>query len=414
MRRLALVTSHPIQYQAPWFRALTQVTDLEVFFCHRQDAAGQAAAGFGVEFEWDIPLLDGYRSTWLKNVSRQPGVSSFFGCDTPEIAMRLRDGRFDACLVSGWYLKSYMQAIAACKRQGIPVLSRGDSHLGTARSAWWSTAKYLPYRWLLRTIDAHLYVGKANRAYLKHYGVDDSALFFTPHFVDNDFFRSRAVTALESGQTRAIRQQLGIPPSALVFAFAGKLIEMKRAADLIRALAAIRNAGTEPWGMIIGSGPLQTELETLTTELDAPVRFTGFRNQSELPSYFAAADALVLPSDGRETWGLVVNEAMACGLPAIVSGAAGCAVDLIEPGRTGHIFPTGNIDGLASFILNVASALTSNRESVRHNVLQKISNYTCDAAVRGTLDALDAVTDRRTRADARPQTTHSRSSNLSS
>ena len=133
MHRLAIVTSHPIQYQAPWFRALAQVTDLDVFFCHRQDAAGQAEAGFGVAFDWDVPLLDGYRYHWLTNRSRRPDVSSLFGCDTPEIAGVIRDGGFDACLVCGWYLKSYLQAIQGCWRCGVPVLLRGDSQLGTVR-----------------------------------------------------------------------------------------------------------------------------------------------------------------------------------------------------------------------------------------------------------------------------------------
>src|ERR1700741_4307399 len=96
--RVAVVASHPIQYQAPWFRALARATDLEVFFCHRQDAAGQAAAGFGVPFEWDVPLLDGYRSQWLENVAARPGVSSFSGCDTPSIEERLAAGGFSACI----------------------------------------------------------------------------------------------------------------------------------------------------------------------------------------------------------------------------------------------------------------------------------------------------------------------------
>ena len=100
--RLAVVASHPIQYQAPWFRALAKVAELEVFFCHEQDASGQAEAGFGVRFDWDVPLLDGYRYHLLKNVSPRPGVSSFGGCDTPEIAERLSSRgapNFDACII---------------------------------------------------------------------------------------------------------------------------------------------------------------------------------------------------------------------------------------------------------------------------------------------------------------------------
>src|SRR5262245_6838929 len=103
MHRLAIVASHPVQYQAPWFRALAKVADVHVFYCHRQDSAGQAAAGFGVEFEWDIPLLDGYAHTWLKNRAAIPDVSRFSGCDTPDIKTPLQSGRFDACLISGWH-----------------------------------------------------------------------------------------------------------------------------------------------------------------------------------------------------------------------------------------------------------------------------------------------------------------------
>ncbi len=173
--RLAIVASHPIQYQAPWFRALARETDLTVFFCHRQDAAGQAAAGFGVEFDWDVPLLDGYRFHWLENRARTPDVSTFSGCDTPELDQRIRTGNFDACIVSGWYLKSYLQAIRACRKYHVPVFLRGDSQLATRRSPLVGAAKYLPYRWLLRHVDGHLYVGQANREYLRHYGVPDES-----------------------------------------------------------------------------------------------------------------------------------------------------------------------------------------------------------------------------------------------
>jgi glycosyltransferase involved in cell wall biosynthesis len=391
MRRLAVVASHPIQYQAPWFRTLARVTDLEVFFCHRQDGAGQAAAGFGVEFEWDVPLLDGYTFTWLENLARHPDVSRFSGCDTPEIEARLRDGRFDACIVSGWYLKSYLQAIRACKRSDLPVLARGDSQLGTPRSAAVKMAKYLPYRWLMSSIAAHLYVGQLNREYLKHYGVPDSHLFFAPHFVDNEFFATRADAARTNGQAAGVRQTLDVPADATVFAFVGKLVENKRPADLIRALAA-RPPGSNAWGLIIGSGPLLQELEHLVAELDAPVRFAGFRNQSELPRFLAAADALVLPSTS-ETWGLAVNEAMACGLPAIVSSGTGCAPDLIENGRTGYQFPVGDVGALKDALLTLERSLAVDRPAIRQAVASKIVRYSCEASVGGTLEALDAVSE---------------------
>jgi glycosyltransferase involved in cell wall biosynthesis len=395
MYRLAIVTSHPIQYQAPWFRELAKATDLEVFFCHRQDAAGQAAAGFGVPFEWDVPLLDGYAYTWLANRAQRPDVSRFSGCDTPEIAGILAGGRFDACLVMGWYLKSYIQAIRASRHAAMPVMARGDSQLSTKRNVLWRAAKYLPYRRLLSSIDAHLYVGRANREYLAHYGVPEARLFFAPHFVDNELFASRARRARETGAATGVRDTLGVPHDATLFAFVGKLIEKKRPADLLHAISAARLAGGSPWALMVGSGPLQADLEALARDLDLPVRFTGFRNQSELPPLLAASDALVLPSDAGETWGLVVNEAMACGLPAIVSTAAGCASDLIEDGRTGFQFPVGDVDALSEKLLRVERMLRRDGTVFEAAVAAKIARYSCPVAVRGALDALEYLAARR-------------------
>ncbi len=388
--RVAVVASHPVQYQAPWFRGLARAVDLRVFFCHRQDAAGQADAGFGVPFEWDVPILEGYRHEWLENRAARPGVSSFAGCDTPEIAARIRSG-FDACIVLGWYLKSYLQAIRACRKAAVPVLVRGDSQLATPRSLLIRTAKYFPYRWLLRRIDAHLYCGQANREYLRHYGVDAARLFFVPHCVDNAFFLRAANEARASGAAARLRSRCSIDRNATLFAFVGKLIDKKRPADFIRALAEARRNGAEAAGLVVGSGPLQTASEALARTLDVPVTFVGFRNQSELPEWLAAADALVLPSDGRETWGLVVNEAMACGIPALVSRAAGCARDLIDEGKTGYTFDAGDIGQLADRMGTVHRRLREDPGAFREAVAARIAQYDVSAAVEGTLRALDAV-----------------------
>src|SRR5947209_8096546 len=132
--RLTIVTSHPIQYQAPLFRRLASEVELTVFFAHRASAKDQAMAGFNVPFDWDIDLLSGYRHQFLSNLSRSPAVNRFGGCDTPEIGRQLDAIGCDAVLVTGWYLKSFWQAIWAAKIRGIPILVRGDSHLRTPRS----------------------------------------------------------------------------------------------------------------------------------------------------------------------------------------------------------------------------------------------------------------------------------------
>src|ERR1017187_3636209 len=118
--RLGILTSHPIQYQAPWFRGLTREVDLEVFFACQPNAV-QQGDGFGKAFDWDVDLLSGYRSRFLQNRAKIASCSRFGGCDTPEIKSQIRDGHFDAFIVCGWHLKCYWQAVRACHSACVPV-----------------------------------------------------------------------------------------------------------------------------------------------------------------------------------------------------------------------------------------------------------------------------------------------------
>lgn len=387
--RIAIVASHPIQYQAPWFRALAARTNLTVFFCHRQDRDGQAAAGYGEAFEWDVPVLEGYPYTWLSNVARDQNVFRFNGCDTPEIRERIQNGRFDACIVSGWYLKSYIQAVLACRRSGVPVLLRGDSQLGTARSAVKKTVKYVPYRIMLNSVAGHLYVGEANRRYLAHYGVPASRLFFVPHVVDDRWFAIRAAQARTSGAAMAVRRELEIPDDAAMVLLVGRLVEQKRPFDLVDAMSQVAR-NRRAVGVMVGSGLLADAIEARSRHAGAPMRLMGFRNQSALPALYAAADMVVLPSSGTETWGLVVNEAMACGTPAVVSDAVGCAPDLIQS-NTGRVYPLGNVDALAEAILEVDDLQRTRPEAVQTALTHITARYSAAAAADATLDAVSQV-----------------------
>ncbi len=401
MLRIAVVTSHPIQYQAPWFRALSRAADLEVLFCHRQDDAGQGAAGFGEPFEWDVPLTDGYQSRWLRNVAAAPSVDCFSGCDTPEVSEVLAGGAFDACVVSGWYLKSYQQSIRACRRHGIPVLLRGDSQLVGPRGRAVRAAKYLPYRWMLRRADAHLYVGSRNRAYLEHYGVPAERLFFAPHFVDRQWFGGESRRAAVDGRMQALRAQLGLRAEVPVAMFAGKLIDKKRPADFVLAVSRLAAEGCRIAGVVVGSGPLESELRALAASEEAPVSFAGFRNQSEMPACYAMADVLVLPSDGRETWGLVVNEAMSCGVQAVLSDETGSAPDLSDDDLTGCIFPCGNVRALGEAVARTLQTRRTRPADVREALDAMMRRFSEEQAVAGTIDAARwALAERRARSGA--------------
>ncbi len=128
--RLAILTTHPIQYYGPLFRELARRLDLEVLFAHRASPEDQARAGFGHAFDWDVDVTGGYAHAFLSNAARRPGVDSFRGCDTPEIGERLAGGRYDALLLTGWGSKTYLQGMLAAKRSACR-----SSCAGTAISA---------------------------------------------------------------------------------------------------------------------------------------------------------------------------------------------------------------------------------------------------------------------------------------
>jgi len=382
MKRLGILASHPVQYQAPLFRELARRLDLQVYFAHRQSAADQARADFGVEFEWDVDLLAGYRHEFLPNVARRPDVSRFSGCDTPEIAARIASGGFDAFLVNGWYLKSYWQAIRTCRQFGVPLMARGDSTLASRRGSLRGLIGSLGRRLVVRQFAALLYVGQRNREYLLASGARPERLVFSPHCVDNAWFRERAqLDAYESGAWRA--RWTGGAGAARILLFVGKLNANKRPADLLHAAALLRARGTLAVAVFVGSGPLENELVGLADSLGVPAHFLGFRNQRALPALYAAADLLVLPS-ASETWGLVVNEAMACGLAVAVSEAVGCAPDLVVPGETGETFAPGDHGGLAAAVERIL-ALAEGRPT---RIGKRIDCYSVTAAASGVEAAM--------------------------
>lgn len=369
-KRIGFLISHPIQYYAPIFRELAKQCDLTVFFAHRQTAEQQANAGFGVAFDWDVDLLSGYESRFLTNIAPQPSTDRFDGCDTPAIAEAIEEGKFDAFVVPGWALKTYWQAVQACRRAGVLRLVRGDSQLGGQRGLMVRAAKSLAFPWVLRRFDRFLYVGERNRAYLRHYGVPDRKMFFSPHCVDNDAFAQAAT---------AVPQR---PPGRRRILFAGKLLARKHPQDMLGAAALLPRDSIEV--VFAGSGELEPALRRFAGEAGLDTTFLGFVNQSGLPAVYASCDLLILPSDARETWGLVVNEAMACGTPAVVSDAVGCGPDLIEAGKTGAIFPLGDIPALSRAIVE---CLSLDRERTRRFLKEKMDVYSPATAARAIVAA---------------------------
>jgi len=380
---LAVLATHPVQYHAPLHRAIAAVPDVEltVYFAHRPSAIEQGL-GFGVPFSWDEDLLSAYRHVWLRNVADEarattgaPFRDAFSDYDTPEIADIITSGAFDALLLHGWRVRSDWQALRACRARGVPTLVRGDSQL---RDDSWPKrcVKRLVYPRLMRQFAACLSVGERSEAYFRYYGA--THIVRSPHFVDNALFAQRAANAVQQRESR--RTTWGIGPRVLVLLFAGKLIARKRPLDLVQAVRGLRGVHL----LFAGDGPLRRQCLEVSRRLDVPVTFAGFLNQSAIADAYTTADVLVLPSGRRETWGLVVNEAMACGRPAIVSDAAGCTPELIHEGETGYSYPAGDVKQLRDRIERFLSAPEA-AERLGRGARAHVARYTAEVAAAGVV-----------------------------
>jgi len=382
--RLGILVTHPIQYQVPWFRHLAQdpLLALKVLYCYLPDSTEQGR-DFGVEFQWDVPLLEGYEYQVLENAARPPSSARFAGCDVPGIRRAVRSHGFDALLISGWQVKAYLQALWACWRLRVPTLVRGDSN-AQRRRPWWAR---LVHRVLLRQFSAMLVVGRSNADFYRQYGIPPERMFPGPHFVENERFARRA-DALRP-QRDQLRRRWGIGADKVVALFCGKLTPVKRAADFLHALGKAAAAGARLHALVVGDGILRSLCEELAQTHGWPATFAGFLNQSRVPEAYVAADLLVLPSD-YETWGLVVNEAMACGLPAVVSDRVGCGLDLVIEGRTGRVFPFGDVAALARCLQELAH----DRERIGRMgaaAREHVAGYSMEAATHGLHQALRYV-----------------------
>jgi glycosyltransferase involved in cell wall biosynthesis len=388
-RRIAIVATHPVQYQACWYRAISSDAEfeLEVLFCHRATARDQAMAGFGVQFDWDIPLLSGYSSRFLNNVASHPSTSSFLGTDTPDIQHVLKRNRYDAVLVMGWHFKSAWQAIRGARRAGTPVLMRSDSHLYTKRSCAKRLLKNVLYPPAISRFDACLAVGKWSREYFVKYGARPDNVFTVPHCVDEELFNGNRAIA---GQARNNwRRRLSLSEDQCVFLFSGKFVSTKRPFDFIAALSLVRQRGGKAVGVMVGDGVLRRDCEIYAQRIKAPIHFIGFLNQSEICHAYAGSDVLVVPSES-ETWGVVINEAMTTGRPCLVSDQVGAVPDLIQPGITGDVFEMGNVHALAVLMERYSADVAATR-AMKTAVKQRIDAYSVRVALEGTKQAVEAV-----------------------
>ena len=306
--RIAYLVSHPIQYQAPLLRRIAAEPGIELHVFFRSDLSvdGYFDQEFGTMVDWDVPLLDGYRSTFLPafgaadRLTRwRPFSHGLFG--------HLRRGGFDILWVHGYSIWFNQLALLQARLLGIRTFLRDEATMiSRHRSARNIAVKRVFHRVLDRLVDRYLAIGTLDRAYYQAQGIGSEKLCEIGYAVDNDYFRGLATRATDARE--AFRRALGLEAGRPVILYASKLTRRKRADDLLAAHAEIRRRARldpPPYLLIIGSGALETDLRRRIDAAAIPdVLMLGFKNQSALPAYFDLCDVFVLPAE-HEPWGLI-------------------------------------------------------------------------------------------------------------
>ena len=385
-QRLAIVTSHPIQYNAPWFRHLAAQSSLlvRVFYLWDYGVKPSFDPGFQQMIQWDIPLLAGYQYSFVPNKSMRPGTYGFLGLWNPSIVQHVNAYEPSAILMLGYNFATCIYLVLRARHT--PLIFRGDSHRLVRGTGLGELVRRKLISLVFRQFSAFLYVGQANYEYFRYHGVPEKKLFRAPHCVENDrFFSSAASAAADAVEWR---QLLGIPREDAVVLFAGKLESKKRPLDLLRAF---EEAGLHSTSLLfVGSGPLEQQLRAAARG-NPRIFFASFQNQSLMPRTYAMGDVFVLPSFGRsETWGLAVNEAMCMSRPVIVSDHVGCARDLVVPYQNGLVFPAGDVQALTR-CLQEALSDRSRLQTWGERSREMIEDYSYVQATRGLLEAMRSV-----------------------
>jgi glycosyltransferase involved in cell wall biosynthesis len=342
--RLALISSHPIQYNAPWFKRLAahQEHTFKVFYTWSQTESGSKYdPGFKREISWDIPLLEGYEYSFVKNIAKEPGSHHFRGIDNPELISILKTWNPDAILVMGWSFKSHLKVIRYFHGK-IPVIFRGDSTLLDESSGFKTLLRRIFLKWVYSHIDYALFVGENNKQYFLAHGLKQDQLVYVPHAIDNSRFEQPDDIYTE--KAFQLKQDLSIAATDFVVLFAGKFEQKKNPLFLVSLAKAL--ASHEIRFLFAGNGDLK---ERILEQTGQDPRFTliDFQNQTDMPVIYRLANLFVLPSAGPgETWGLALNEA----IPVIASSKTGGAIDLINDGISGKIIDANDVQDAVSFI----------------------------------------------------------------
>ncbi|MGB7591489.1 MAG: glycosyltransferase family 4 protein [Terriglobia bacterium] len=375
-KRVAILVGVPTPYREPLFERLARSADydIQVLYC-RDHQPGQ---------QWRLGAPH-YPARYLKNFAPERWHGRLLvGAINPGVWRELRAFRPDAVVIYGYNTATSLLAILWVIRHRIPMLMRTDSNVlaEPGKPQLRRSLKRLLLRWLARRVSAFLSVGTMNSQYWQFYGAAPEKIFLARYAVDNEFFQTQA--ASYRGARQRTRDENGWKQRYLLL-YVGRLVPFKRVDLVIEAMRRLSTKRSDIGLVIVGDGPERERLEGLAQGMPY-VYFAGFQQQSDLPKYYGVADIFVLPSEW-EPWGLVVNEAMASGLPVIATRKVGAARDLIVEGENGYLVPENDVEAMASAVDRAC-------ESEQHLLLLgekargTVQSWNYDSTLAGFHDAL--------------------------
>ena len=369
MRRLVVITEIIAPYRIPVFNALAKISDIDlhVIFLSETDSTLRQWAVYADEMQFSHEVLPAYRARVREHnflLNRRLG-RALGKCDP------------DVIVCGGYSYLASWQALAWAKWRRVPFVLWTESTGRDQRRALLPVE--VAKRSFIRACDGFLVPGKASLKYMISLGASADRIFVAPNAVDNALFSARAGTVKRDATL--IRANCDLPER--FFLFVGRLVASKGIFDLLGAYSQLPEEVRRGVGLVyVGDGPSRTKLEHRARAFGpGSVRFIGFTQRDNLANFYALAEALVLPTHS-DTWGLVVNEAMACGLPVITTDVAGCAEDLVHDKDNGFVVPARNLNALSEAMRRLALDHQLARDMGRRSS-ELVSNYSPEKCAAG-------------------------------
>jgi 1,2-diacylglycerol 3-alpha-glucosyltransferase len=347
--RVALLVANYGNYHLARARALTHIGDIEPSFIELAAGVKRSPWWTG-EREFDrriIRLSDSsYEEAPMRQLSRQ--VLAVLSQLEPAVVV-----------IAGYSDPPMRSAARWARRNSRGVVLMGETTEWDLRRHWWK--EFLKRAWIRRYVDAAVVGGQPHRSYIVKLGIDPKRVWDRYDVVDNEYFSSHA-DALRAAGSKA-RIEAGLPED--YFLFVGRFAPEKGLQTLLRAYRRYRQQDVRPWSLVlVGDGPLRAALMKVEREEGIEgVVWAGPKLGEELPRFYGFAGCFILPSI-LEPWGLVVNEAMASGLPVIVSNRCGSAADLVVPGVNGFVFDAADVDQLGALMSQMAAKSREQRHAM--------------------------------------------------